>query len=364
MTTAAIDIHGLRQSYRDRAVLVGVDLTIDTGIVTASLGPNCAGKTTIVNILSTLLRPACATSEPPGPEPAAELLDQFDLVDAARSLLATYPGLPLTMPGERGVTARRTVLARLDSARLEAAAPKSRPRILMMSSSHSPPRPTRRRSAHGHRPALAHHRRRHHDAAPQPAPHRAPARPVDVHHRRAGRCCSCCVCVCVCGFVFVFVFGAPLVPACPAGTGPTVARLTRPRHVGHPADRHRGHRRGHGDERRRWTGARASPPGSAPWRSCAAMLAWRVLGNTIRAILAAAPVFGVGVDAGIRRVPAPHPVHRGDPGAAPRHPARVERAARDHLGCRDHDCRMRLCDDDPRAEVGALSDPHSPGAAD
>jgi ABC-2 type transport system ATP-binding protein len=46
---------GLRKSYGDKTVLDGVDLRIPAGSVFALLGPNGAGKTTVVKILSTLI---------------------------------------------------------------------------------------------------------------------------------------------------------------------------------------------------------------------------------------------------------------------------------------------------------------------
>lgn len=52
-----IVIRGLRKSFKDLRVLDGVDLTVERGTVLALLGPNGAGKTTIVRILSTLLTP-------------------------------------------------------------------------------------------------------------------------------------------------------------------------------------------------------------------------------------------------------------------------------------------------------------------
>ena len=139
MNSTAIDVRGLRKSYGDTVVLDGVDLSVRAGTVTALLGPNGAGKTTVVNILSTLLRPDGGTAEVNGadvvrrPEAVraaigltgqfsavdklltgeenlllmarlrhlgarrsktrvAELLEQFDLVEAARKPLATYSG--------------------------------------------------------------------------------------------------------------------------------------------------------------------------------------------------------------------------------------------------------------------------------
>ncbi len=139
MTTTAIDVRGLRKSYGTKVVLDGVDLTVGAGTVTALLGPNGAGKTTAVHILSTLLRPdggaasvhGCdVVRDPDGVRAVigltgqfsavdslltgeenlllmarlrhlgaarsrarvAELLEQLDLVDAARAPLATYSG--------------------------------------------------------------------------------------------------------------------------------------------------------------------------------------------------------------------------------------------------------------------------------
>ena len=51
----AISVAGLRKSFGDNDVLTGVDLEVPQGSVYALLGPNGAGKTTMVNILTTLL---------------------------------------------------------------------------------------------------------------------------------------------------------------------------------------------------------------------------------------------------------------------------------------------------------------------
>jgi ABC-2 type transport system ATP-binding protein len=53
--TPAISVTGLRKSYGDHLVLDGVDIAVPTGSVFGLLGPNGAGKTTIVQILSTLI---------------------------------------------------------------------------------------------------------------------------------------------------------------------------------------------------------------------------------------------------------------------------------------------------------------------
>ncbi|MFD9974290.1 ATP-binding cassette domain-containing protein [Streptomyces sp. NPDC059017] len=51
----AVSAVGLRKSYGDKTVLDGIDLRIPAGSVFALLGPNGAGKTTTVKILSTLV---------------------------------------------------------------------------------------------------------------------------------------------------------------------------------------------------------------------------------------------------------------------------------------------------------------------
>ncbi|NED82671.1 ATP-binding cassette domain-containing protein [Streptomyces sp. SID11233] len=57
MTNLAIEASGLRKSYGDKVVLDGIDLAVPAGTVFALLGPNGAGKTTAVKILSTLVSP-------------------------------------------------------------------------------------------------------------------------------------------------------------------------------------------------------------------------------------------------------------------------------------------------------------------
>jgi len=52
----AIEVKGLRKSFKDTEVLKGVDLEVSRGEIFALLGSNGSGKTTIVKILSTLLK--------------------------------------------------------------------------------------------------------------------------------------------------------------------------------------------------------------------------------------------------------------------------------------------------------------------
>lgn len=51
----AIVVKGLKKSYKDLAVLRGINFTVKRGSIFALLGPNGAGKTTTIRILSTLL---------------------------------------------------------------------------------------------------------------------------------------------------------------------------------------------------------------------------------------------------------------------------------------------------------------------
>ncbi|MEU0410451.1 ATP-binding cassette domain-containing protein [Streptomyces griseorubiginosus] len=139
MTDLAIAAYGLRKSYGDKTVLDGVDLAVPQGTVFSLLGPNGAGKTTAVKILSTLIsadggqariaghdlaahpqavRAAIGVTgqfsavdglitgeenmllmadlhhlpRSEGRRVAAELLERFDLTDAARKPASTYSG--------------------------------------------------------------------------------------------------------------------------------------------------------------------------------------------------------------------------------------------------------------------------------
>jgi daunorubicin resistance ABC transporter ATP-binding subunit len=134
-----IEIRGITKAFGTHQVLDGIDLAVGAGEIVALLGPNGAGKTTLVNILTTLVRPdaghatvagfdvldqadevrrrisvtgqAAAVDELltgdenlrmlgrlSGLSPAAararatELLERFDLTEAARKVVSTYSG--------------------------------------------------------------------------------------------------------------------------------------------------------------------------------------------------------------------------------------------------------------------------------
>jgi ABC-2 type transport system ATP-binding protein len=58
---AAIVVTGLEKSFGDVRALAGVDLSAQRGTVLGLLGPNGAGKTTVVRVLTTLLKPDAGT---------------------------------------------------------------------------------------------------------------------------------------------------------------------------------------------------------------------------------------------------------------------------------------------------------------
>ena len=87
---AAIQVHGLQKSYEKLQVLKGVDFDVARGSIFALLGSNGAGKTTIVRILTTLLKPDDGTtrvdgfdvlSQPARVRESISLTGQFAAVD-------------------------------------------------------------------------------------------------------------------------------------------------------------------------------------------------------------------------------------------------------------------------------------------
>ncbi|GAA1596234.1 daunorubicin resistance protein DrrA family ABC transporter ATP-binding protein [Kribbella hippodromi] len=90
MTTSAIAVTGLRKTFGDKTVLDGIDLEVPAGTVFSLLGPNGAGKTTTVNVLTTLTKADGGTvrvaghdvvSEPKAVRSAIGVTGQFAAVD-------------------------------------------------------------------------------------------------------------------------------------------------------------------------------------------------------------------------------------------------------------------------------------------
>jgi ABC-2 type transport system ATP-binding protein len=86
----AIHVQGLEKSYKKLEVLRGVDFDVARGSIFALLGSNGAGKTTVVNILSTLLKADAGTASVNGLDVATQaagvresisLTGQFAAVD-------------------------------------------------------------------------------------------------------------------------------------------------------------------------------------------------------------------------------------------------------------------------------------------
>ncbi|MEU4221228.1 ATP-binding cassette domain-containing protein [Actinoplanes sp. NPDC026623] len=71
----AIRVQGLEKSYKELRVLRGVDLDVARGSIFALLGSNGAGKTTVVKILSTLLKADAGTAGVNGFDVATQAAD-------------------------------------------------------------------------------------------------------------------------------------------------------------------------------------------------------------------------------------------------------------------------------------------------
>ena len=101
MTTAthAIQVQGLEKSYKELQVLRGVDFDVARGSIFALLGSNGAGKTTVVKILSTLLKADAGTASVNG----------FDVADASRRTCGSRSASPgSSRPSTRSSAGGRT----------------------------------------------------------------------------------------------------------------------------------------------------------------------------------------------------------------------------------------------------------------
>jgi ABC-2 type transport system ATP-binding protein len=116
MSDSAIEIAGLVKHYGDVRALDGVDLLADQGQVLGLLGPNGAGKTTLVRVLATLIKPDAGTARVlhfDVQRDAAALREQIGLAGQYAAVDENLTGLEnLTMVGRLYGERRRSAKAR------------------------------------------------------------------------------------------------------------------------------------------------------------------------------------------------------------------------------------------------------------
>jgi ABC-2 type transport system ATP-binding protein len=99
MQESIITIKNLTKSFKDVNVLTGIDLEVASGTMLALLGPNGAGKTTIVRILSTLLTPDSGQVRIAGFDVVAEP----DQVRSSIGLTGQYAAVDEFLSGEENL---------------------------------------------------------------------------------------------------------------------------------------------------------------------------------------------------------------------------------------------------------------------
>jgi ABC-2 type transport system ATP-binding protein len=95
----AISVQGLEKSYKKLHVLRGVDFDVARGSIFALLGSNGAGKTTVVNILSTLLKADAGTVSVNGFDVAAQAADVRESI----SLTGQFAAVDDTLTGRENL---------------------------------------------------------------------------------------------------------------------------------------------------------------------------------------------------------------------------------------------------------------------
>jgi ABC-2 type transport system ATP-binding protein len=112
----AISVRGLVKSYGTVRALAGVDFDVARGTVLGLLGPNGAGKTTVVRVLTTLLKPDAGTATVVGLDvvrDAARLRQSIGLAGQYAAVDENLTGLEnLTMVGRLYGNSRRAAKAR------------------------------------------------------------------------------------------------------------------------------------------------------------------------------------------------------------------------------------------------------------
>ena len=95
MTDDAIVVEGLEKSYGSVRALCGVDFAARTGTVLGLLGPNGAGKTTAVRILATLLEPDAGSARVAG----LDVVKDADALRAKIGLAGQYAAVDENLTG-------------------------------------------------------------------------------------------------------------------------------------------------------------------------------------------------------------------------------------------------------------------------
>jgi ABC-2 type transport system ATP-binding protein len=96
----AIHVQGLEKSYKKLKVLRGVHFDVARGSILALLGSNGAGKTTVVNILCTLLKADAGTASVSGFDVATQAAD----VREAISLTGQFAAVDEILSGRENLT--------------------------------------------------------------------------------------------------------------------------------------------------------------------------------------------------------------------------------------------------------------------
>ncbi len=95
----AIEVKGLQKSYKQFQVLRGVDFEVRRGEIFALLGSNGAGKTTVVRILTTLLKPDGGTTAVNG----FDVAEKSDYVRQSISLTGQFAAVDEILTGRENL---------------------------------------------------------------------------------------------------------------------------------------------------------------------------------------------------------------------------------------------------------------------
>jgi ABC-2 type transport system ATP-binding protein len=98
-STLAIEASGLRKAFGETQAVDGVDLAVRTGSVYGILGPNGAGKTTTVRMLATLIRPDAGEARVLG----HDIVHEADAVRSVVSLTGQLASVDEDLTGQENL---------------------------------------------------------------------------------------------------------------------------------------------------------------------------------------------------------------------------------------------------------------------